>query len=338
MKLKTITNFKDPAIQKHLYSRIPRRYKQPVTFMIMKKNRNTLSVNSYDFFDENHVFLQNLNDFNSKNDHSFLHSHDYFEFMYLYENSDIYIEDHLYHFSRGDLLLMNRNICHSEVIRDCFDAFYLCLENTFFRDFPMEFGSLFSAKNRMEPFIMQNMEDSVINKKDYMVFHPQSSSSVRKTEHLIKEMKKEIQASKKSRKLRIYASIIDFFELLSSNKEYQMIYTNLGNFPNTKKAEKIKQLIEEHHGMISRTEIANALNYSPNHVYSIFQKVMGCSILHYCQEMQVRYFASKLEHTNLSIDLLCKECGQKNKTQLYKIFKEFYKMTPKEYREKLQSH
>lgn len=123
------------------------------------------------------------------------------------------------------------------------------------------------------------------------------------------------------------------FSTLESGRAFQMNYTNLGNFPDTRKAEKIKRLIEKHHGLISREEIANILNYSPNYVYHIFQKVMKRSVQDYCQEVQVRTFASKLENTELSIDQICKECGQKNKTQFYKIFKRFYHMTPKEYRE-----
>lgn len=336
MKQEIILKLENDLEQIRTFLQLPRQYTQPITLMIIEQQSDLPDVISYDFLNETHIIVNSTS--YKTSDNVPLHSHDYFEFMYFYrEDMNMHIEDQVYHYSQGDMLLMNRNIRHAEVAREGWAAIYLCLENLFFRDYPKDFGYLFSRGSQLESFIMKNLDDTVINKKDYIHFAPKRPDDAGRLEELLLQIRDEMKLHNRSMKFRVYACIVEIFQLLESGRAFQMNYTNLGNFPDTRKAEKIKRLIEKHHGLISREEIANILNYSPNYVYHIFQKVMKRSVQDYCQEVQVRTFASKLENTELSIDQICKECGQKNKTQFYKIFKRFYHMPPKEYREYIKN-
>ena len=336
MKQEIILKLENDLEQIQTFLQLPRQYTQPITLMIIEQQSDLPDVISYDFLNETHIIVNSTS--YKTSDNVPLHSHDYFEFMYFYrEDMNMHIEDQVYHYSQGDMLLMNRNIRHAEVAREGWAAIDLCLENLFFRDYPKDFGYLFSRGSQLESFIMKNLDDTVINKKDYIHFAPKRPDAAGRLEELLLQIRDEMKLHNRSMKFRVYACIVEIFQLLESGRAFQMNYTNLGNFPDTRKAEKIKRLIEKHHGLISREEIANILNYSPNYVYHVFQKVMKRSVQDYCQEVQVRTFASKLENTELSIDQICKECGQKNKTQFYKIFKRFYHMTPKEYREYIKN-
>lgn len=247
------------------------------------------------------------------------------------------IEGAIYHFHEGDLLLMNRNIHHMEIPTGNWQAVYLCLNNNFFLDFPKDFFRLFARGGQLEQFITTNLSEKALLRKDYLTFSPKTPDVNQNMNALFDEIKEQMHLHRRSMKLRVYACITEIFELLESPKSYIKHYRNLGNFPDIRKAEKIKSMIEESHGQISREEIAEKMNYSPNYVYRVFEKAMHQSIQSYCQEIQIRYFASKLESTSLSIDELCKLCNQKNKTQFYKKFREFYHMTPGEYREYLKN-
>ena len=58
---------------------------------------------------------------------------------------NMHIEDQVYHYSQGDMLLMNRNIRHAEVARrDGQQSIYAW--RIFLSDYPKDFGYLFSRE------------------------------------------------------------------------------------------------------------------------------------------------------------------------------------------------
>ena len=97
-------------------------------------------------------------------------------------------------------------------------------------------------------------------------------------------------------------------------------------------AEQVKKLIETHHGAIQRTNLAEALNYSCEHISRIIKTNTGYTLKAYCQKVQMAEAARLLRNTELPVCQIAASMGYENRTQFYKVFRREYGLTPLEYR------
>lgn len=67
----------------------------------------------------------------------------------------------------------------------------------------------------------------------------------------------------------------------------------------------------------------------------LFAKTFHCNFNRYVNGVRLHYAVSALENTNESITAICLESGFESQRTFNRVFKERYKMTPREYRNKL---
>lgn len=88
---------------------------------------------------------------------------------------------------------------------------------------------------------------------------------------------------------------------------------------------------------ISLDKMAGDLGVSKYVLSRIFAKTFHCNFNRYVNGVRLNYAASVLENTRDSITNLCLECGFDSQRTFNRVFKEQYKMTPREYRNRLRT-
>lgn len=310
-----------------------RNYYQPFFHLKITNNREGSHTTISDFFGVSDITIKSDTSFEFNN--SPLHSHDYYELTFVESGSyDIAIEDKKYSLSTGDLLLLNRNTKHSELNNFSHSTnVYLSFEEKYFEDYIDHFGNLFVKNGIIDKFIKNNACKDFLNNKDYILFKPIGDYS--EVQRTFDEIEKVMRERPPYMQAEISYLIGKLFSEIEDEKIYKKTYVDLGNFPNLKIAESVNEIIEQTRGVVTREEIAKILGYSENHVYRTFKKIYGHSIKEHCQFEQIKYAAELLLQTQSSISEIAVIVGLENRTQFYKLFKDKYGCTPKEYREKL---
>ncbi len=83
---------------------------------------------------------------------------------------------------------------------------------------------------------------------------------------------------------------------------------------------------------ISLEIMAQDLGVSKYVLSRMFAKTFHCNFCKYVNKTRLNYAVSYLENSNISITELCMECGFDSQRTFNRVFKEEYKMTPREYR------
>ena len=86
---------------------------------------------------------------------------------------------------------------------------------------------------------------------------------------------------------------------------------------------------------ISLDKMAYDLGVSKYVLSRVFAKTFHCNFNKYVNNVRLNYTSSALENTNDSITEICLEAGFESQRTFNRVFKERYKMTPREYRNKL---
>ena len=64
----------------------------------------------------------------------------------------------------------------------------------------------------------------------------------------------------------------------------------------------------------------------------LFKNEVGLSVLEYTNEVQLEAAEQLIKNTNLHICDIMQECGFRNESNFYRLFKNKYGVTPKSYR------
>ena len=82
-------------------------------------------------------------------------------------------------------------------------------------------------------------------------------------------------------------------------------------------------------------KMASDLGISKYVLSRIFAKTFHCNFTKYVNGIRLNYAKSMLENTQESIIYICLECGFESQRTFNRVFKEYYKMTPREYRKRI---
>ncbi|MBQ7919053.1 MAG: AraC family transcriptional regulator [Lachnospiraceae bacterium] len=89
---------------------------------------------------------------------------------------------------------------------------------------------------------------------------------------------------------------------------------------------------------ISLDKMATDLGVGKYVLSRIFAKTFHCNFNKYVNGVRLNYATSILENTKESITNLCLECGFESQRTFNRVFKEQYKMTPREYRNRMSQY
>lgn len=98
--------------------------------------------------------------------------------------------------------------------------------------------------------------------------------------------------------------------------------------------ERIQAIVrEEYRNDISLDDIAGRVNMAPAYVSYLFKKDTGSNLVKYITDYRMEKACRFLEDSSLKIVQVGKACGYENQPYFNRLFKNYYGMTPKQYRE-----
>ena len=104
--------------------------------------------------------------------------------------------------------------------------------------------------------------------------------------------------------------------------------------PDSELIGRIKRFIQkEYKSDLSLSDVAKEVNLAPAYVSHIFKKETGQGIVEYITELKMKKAKQLLEDKSLKIIQIAKSCGYENQSYFNKLFKAYFGMTPKQYRE-----
>ncbi len=95
---------------------------------------------------------------------------------------------------------------------------------------------------------------------------------------------------------------------------------------------KIKRYIADHiQSLVSLSELADAMDKTPNYLNNVFSRATGISIHQYMNREKIRLVIALMEDQGLSFREACENVGITDLSHGYRLFKRHMGVTPKEY-------
>lgn len=233
------------------------------------------------------------------------HLHEAIEVVYVTKGSvELGVGKELYHLNEGDLGIVFPNIIHHyQVFAEGENkAIYLFMEPSLFAGFLNDL-QLYCPEN---PVITKNDLQNDIVSAVKMLTKIENDNSI--MGHAYAQM--------------ILAYVFTTVKLIEKDsvKEDNLIYNA------------VSYVATNFRESISLEKMALDLGVSKYVLSRMFAKTFHCNFCKYVNKTRLNYAVSYLENSNISITALCLECGFDSQRTFNRVFKEEYKMTPREYR------
>lgn len=233
------------------------------------------------------------------------HWHEYVEIHYFFDTSaKIFCDDEVYEATVGDLVIINRNQMHTNEGAGAF-LFHIDLPEFLGRHIP-------------ETFMFHNFirNDETINE----IY-----------QHILREYKTQQEG---------YETVIKgYTHLLIAHlmRNYKKNAVESNNYFRTKNKAQLIEMIttyinKNYFAPIKTSSIAETFHLSKQYLCSFFKTQTGQSVTSYINKCRVDKAAILLENTDNNIIEIASSVGYDDSNYFSRIFKQYMKMTPKEYR------
>lgn len=233
------------------------------------------------------------------------HLHEAVEIVYVTKGSvELGVGKELYHMEVGDFAIVFPNVIHHYQVFETGDnkGIYLFLE-------PSLFPAYFEQLQNCAP------KYPIIKKEEV---HADIISAIKALEDVSKCNDMLIQAYAQI----IFAHVFSTMELISKE--------SLGG--NDLIYHVVEYVAKNFRQAICLDKMAHDLGISKYVLSRIFAKTFHCNFNKYISGVRLNYASSFLKNTNESITNICLDCGFESQRTFNRVFKERYKMTPREYR------
>lgn len=255
---------------------------------------------------------------------AFVHSHNFFEVVYVYSGSAIHTldaENHILH--QGNLCILSPGASHSlEVFDDSIVINALIRKGTFNDNF-FEF---LRDYNILSSFFLNNLyAKQHIN---YITFHTQGDQELQNIlldmfiEHFNED---ELSDGILNNLLMIY-----FSKLLRKYRDSVRLPEG-----RTKKNEKILEIlnfIQSNYQSVTLTDISNHFHFAPQYVSALIKENTGQTYSAILLKIRLDRASDLLINTNLSIGDIAEEVGYVNPPHFIRLFNQHYHVSPARYR------
>ena len=150
-------------------------------------------------------------------------------------------------------------------------------------------------------------------------------------EHAIRtilEMMVVEYADRKDDTQRILKSMLQTL-LLEISRRYRI--EKAGTAPKSL-SEHILDYMGDHSDVVTLKDIANHFNYHPNYISALLHKETGRKFTEILLEKRMERAVLLMKNTTLSIEEISAMLGYSNHSNFYKAFKEYYGVTPRDYK------
>lgn len=252
------------------------------------------------------------------------HKHNYIEFNYVYQGKLIQkINNKEIKLKKGELIFLNQHIVHEIEASKEEDIIINFIIKPEFFDYII---SLLENNNAVINFLMSTLYTNY-DEGQYLYFKVADNKEIQEIiGKIIIELYESDIVSKAKTKLLVGLLLV---ELVKNSKDIEASSNN--DYEKKMIIETLKY-IDENYKNASLTEISEILNQNDYKISKLIKKHLGCTFKDLLQEKRLSKSIELLNNTDLPITEIIEAVGYENLTYFYKIFKEKYKMTPKEYK------
>lgn len=233
------------------------------------------------------------------------HLHEALEIVYVTEgNIELGVGQELYHMDQEDFAIIFPNVIHHYQV---FGAkknrvIYLYLEPSMF---PSYYRKLQICSPKCPVIKKEKVHSDIINAVKSLVNRKECNSM------LIQAYVQIILAHVFSEMTMIDKNAIGSDDLIYNSVEY---------------------VAKNFHNRISLEKMASDLGVNKYVLSRMFAKTFHCNFNKYVNGIRLNYAVAVLESSQESITNICFDCGFESQSTFNRVFKERYKMTPREYR------
>lgn len=267
------------------------------------------------------------------------HIHDYFELMLVLKGSitqKIEGKEYLYH--TGTCCLLNRSLAHTEDFHSEAAVLFIGLSLDFVDEiFRSSQTSYFKIEKEIlnsefYDFVQSDLKNP--GRKAYLDFIPayQNQQHPADLHVLAEKLIRALLFPQFGSSYHLKSLICSVLQYLSMPTNYHCTRVTLDSSSDFLLFSRITHLLVERDGRISRAELEKSLNYSGDYLNRIVHKYSGMCLFDYGMTFCLKKAAADLSGTDESIAAIAARLKFSNRTHFYKLFKEHFGMTPKEYR------
>jgi AraC-like DNA-binding protein/quercetin dioxygenase-like cupin family protein len=271
-----------------------------------------------------------------------LHRHNTFELVYVREGTLYHrIENERHVYPTGSVLLLNRNVRHSEEATSAFCTVSLSLSAEYFqallledRDQVFKAGRLWGDNTELQEFLSAELLGTGKVGKNYLDFIPlrQPEPEEDSVWELFEQMTMIMLSPKPGDVFTFRALICKLLNLLCRRELFTTRPISLGTESESRIFSEISKLMRESDGRISRELLVEKLRYSGSYLNRIVQTFTGMNITQYALSYALERAAWLLVNTDITITEIVAELGFSNRSYFYTEFQKHYELTPRAYR------
>lgn len=254
------------------------------------------------------------------------HRHDFFEFTYVWQGGVWQtVNNSRIHIGEGDLLLLDTNVRHSleRVGEDTF-AVNIMMTEEYFHETLMK---QFSCSNRITEFIFSALYRHRLS-GNYLYFPLENNAEIR---HCITAVLMELKHNEPGSGEIINSFMTILFSLLARKGNCQDAGLS-GSGTASASVVSILDYMSRNYMDLTLEKTAEAFHFSPNYLSRLLKKYTGKTFISIILELKLERSAMLLKNTSLPITKAAASSGFQNMNYFYKLFREKYGCTPKQFR------
>lgn len=253
------------------------------------------------------------------------HKHNYIEFNYVYKgklteiihNKKIMLE-------KGEIIFLNKDIIHSIEKSSNDDIIINFIIKPEFFDFIL---NLSESDNIIFSFLLKSIYLNKNNKGEYLYFKVSDEKGIQEIlEKIIIEIYEPNIMSSTTIKLLVGLLIVELIKKTNNIEVYSE-----DNYDNLITIEVLKY-IDKNYTNATLFEIAKTLKQPHYKISKLVKKQTNMTFKELLQEKRLNKAKQLLNETDISVVEIISLVGYENLTYFYKIFKEKYGYTPKEFK------
>lgn len=270
-----------------------------------------------------------------------MHCHNTFELIYIMEGEFFQrIEQTRHKYTPDSCCLLTPSVFHIEDYNyDCRFA-TLSLSADFLNNLLFKKGNQYFETERhldqtpLSQFIMQNMNNNLFEEKNYMDFISQEGyTQVKETIHrTFDQLTQLLIDPHPGASFTVQSLIYQIFHLLDCSDCFHTTPISLGTPAESQLFSAVSKRMKETNGRISRAELVKEFKYSGTYINEVVKKFSGLSIFHYGITFTMQEAVKLLTTTDLSVSEIAQILSFSDRTHFYRLFRESFGMTPREYR------
>jgi len=251
---------------------------------------------------------------------TYSHRHEFVELVYIRSGKGVHIiNDRVYEVTKGDLLFINYSQVH-EIKRSDMEFVNILFKPEFMSE------KLVNSENIFDIFALERF-DSITGEYNGLERIPFRGSELAVIEKTVDVMIEEYEQKKDGYNTVLYGCLQVIFAMMirklreHTGAEYSKFVSDITSYIDTHISERI-----------TLRDISADCFYNPSYFSRKFKECYGRNLTDYIREKRLEKALELLENTDMTVTDICLDCGFAGKTQFYRLFNDYYGITPVKYR------